>query len=333
MPKYGPHLPDIEKKVRSRLAALALKPKYVFDADKHQERFYTAPCRDAAGGKVVFKMRTEDFVETKEYFRREIEINRMFAKRYKKRGKLSVPRFIEGDSKHVPEWMVYEFIEGYESGDFYNGLLKNNIKSFPLPSLMAAMKNIRSAADFAKGEVKLKAEKHKDFIAAFEKDRARLETFFTEQEIVRAEEILRGGKKILDAKNDTITHGDFHPGNLIITPAKEIAIIDWYYVHLNNFAFDIAFLYLEIANKKFRKKVLESFVDSLAKKDRADFWILFRLDILRLVPHKISVLCDALYKHDPVRQDYYDILTEKGVAKLEANLDAFKKALEGSDFI
>ncbi|MFA7170717.1 MAG: phosphotransferase [Candidatus Paceibacterota bacterium] len=332
MPKYGPYLPDIEKKVHDKISELEFDPKYIFDTNIHQERFYTAPCRDKKGDKVVFKMRTEDYQETKASFRREIKINQLFTKFYKRSNKLSVPKFVKGDSEHVPEWMVYEFIEGYEAGDFYNGLEKGNIGKFPLEDLISGIKNMQKMSAFAQGEINLKTQKYIDFKKAYEKYRGNLSPFFAQEEIEKGGEILQSGKKLLDEKSGIITHGDFHPGNLIITPGEKAAIIDWYYVHLNNMAFDIAFFYLEISDREFQKQVLGKFFEKM-KVDKTEFWHLFRLDILRLVPQKINVFYDALGILEPKKEDYYVNLTPKGVAKLETNLEAFRKALAGEDFM
>ena len=330
MPKYGPHIEGIEAQAHRKLCELGLSPSYVFDAKKHQERFYTVPCKDKRGKKVIFKMRTEDHDETKNSFRREIGINQLFLRFYERSRKLSVPRFIDGDSEHVPEWMVYEFIPGCEAGDFYNGLHKDSIKNFPLESLIAGMKNMQKMSAFAAGEVKLEAQKYEEFEKAYGTYGAVLAPFFSEAQIAQGAEILRAHRELLDAKSVAITHGDFHPGNLVITPSGKIAVIDWYYVHLNNMAFDIAFLCLEIADKKFRKKVLEKFMAEMVD-DEAEFRRLLRLDILRLAPQKINVLRDALYIAKPKKKDYYDKLTPRGIAKLETNLEAFAQALAGED--
>ncbi|MDD3190627.1 MAG: phosphotransferase [Candidatus Pacebacteria bacterium] len=334
MPKYGPHLKGIEKKVHNKITELGLVPKYIFDAKKHQERFYTAPCKNKKGEKVIFKMRTEDYKETKEFFRREIRINQLFTKSSKKTGNLSVPKFIKGDAEHVPEWMVYEFIEGYESGDFYNGFEIRNIKKFSIDSFIDAMKSVHKMPIFRENGagLKLTKETYKDFKKAYQKNKERLLPFFSEKEIGKAGEVLESYKGVIDKESDTLTHGDFHPGNLIITPQKEVAIIDWYFVHLNNAAFDIAFLYLEITDKKFRDKLLHKFVEELVE-NKEEFMTLFRLDILRLAPQKINVLYDALYTKDAKREDYYSKLTPKGIAKLETNIAAFEKALYGVNFL
>lgn len=332
MPKYGPHLPGIEKEVHDRLSHLGLKAQYVFDVSKHQERFYTVPCQNQKGGQVIFKMRTEDCPATQASFRREILINQVFLQFYKRSRKMSVPKFIDGDSRHVPEWMVYEFIPGCAAGDFYNGLHPSHLKNFPLESLVAGMKNMQKMSAFAAGEMELKAQKYEDFERAYQSSRPVLAPFFSAAQIAQGAKILRSHRELLDEKSVAIAHGDFHPGNLVITPSGKIAVIDWYYVQLNNLAFDLAFLYLEIADKKFRKKVLEKFVAEVVD-DPAEFRQLFRLDILRLVPQKLSVLRDALFVLNPKQKDYYANLTPAGVAKLEANLAAFTQALAGDGFL
>lgn len=332
MPKYGPHFRGIERKVHSKIKELELVPKYVFDPKIHQERFYTAPCTNKEGKKVVFKMRAENFSETREYFRREIEINRIFTKCYEKRGKLSVPKFIQGDSEHTPEWMVYEFIEGYEAGDFYNGLLKENLGKFSIDSFVSALKNTRKMSAFAKGEINLETEGGRSFQNAYGKYSSVLIPFFSAEQIARGKEILCSSGQLLDKESIFIAHGDLHPGNVVITSKGKIAIIDWYCVHLNNMAFDLAFFYLEVCDKPFGKKLLESFLNQTVK-DQELFWQLFRLDVIRLAPQKISILRDALYVLKPEKKDYYSRLTPRGISKLENLLSVFERALEGRKFL
>jgi len=331
MPKYGPHIADIEKEVKERLEKLGLVPGYEFDANKHRERFYTAPCRDQKGRRVIFKMRTEDYVPTRDYFRREIKINRFFTQYAAKGGSLLVPKFIDGDTVHSPEWMVYEFIPGREAGDFYNGLEDKNIKNFPLKSLIDGMRDMKSLGNLAQADVRLGAENYGDYRKALSDGIPILEPFFSSGEIAKAQEVIRKGKTLLDAKSTVIAHGDFHPGNIIIT-GRKVAIIDWYYVHLNNIAYDFSFLLLEMPDPVIRKKYAEKFVSQVAAREKY-FPELLRLCLLRLAVQKIGVLKDALYAKDPKRGDYYALLTDKGIAKLELSLEAFSAALEGKDFI
>lgn len=331
MPKYGPHIANIEKEVKDRLEKLGLTPDYEFDAKKHRERFYTAPCRDQKDRRFIFKMRTEEYTPTRDYFRREIKINQFFTEYAAKGGSLLVPKFIDGDSVHSPEWMVYEFIPGREAGDFYNGFENKHAKNFPLKSLIDGMGNMKSLGGLVQAKVRLGAQTYADYRKALSDGVPILEPFFSTGEIAQAQEILRQGKTLLDAKSAVIAHGDFHPGNIIIT-GRKVAIIDWYYVHLNNVAYDFAFLLLEMPDPALRKKYAERFVAQAASREKY-FPELLRLCLLRLAVQKIGVLKDALYAKEPRRGDYYALLTDKGIAKLELNLEAFSTALEGRDFI
>lgn len=329
MPKYGPHLPDIKKKVRDKLAELDLTPAYVFDPGRHQERFYTVRCQDKENRRVVFKIRTEDFAQTKEAFRREIRINRLFTEFYQRGRTLAVPRFITGESESVPEWMVYEFIPGKEAGDFYNGILPENFGKISLPSLIAGMKSMRGMSVFAEGRVRLETHGFEKFKQSYGKYGPVLRPFMSDAALAVGARILESGAGLLDKESGVIAHGDFHPGNLVIAPEGKIAIIDWYYVQRSNAAFDIAFLYLEITDEDFRRELMERYVAEAAE-DGKKFYELFRLDILRIVPQKVSILRDAIYAAAPEKSDYYEKLTSQGIAKLEKNLEAFERALGGS---
>lgn len=330
-PKYGPHLEGIGKKIQSQLEKLGLVPDYAFDSRRHQERFYTAPCRDRAGNRVIFKMRTEDHRITRAFFRREIRINRQFLKCGGCRPQMAVPRYIAGDSARAPEWMVYEFIPGREAGDFYNGLFSDKVEGFPLKSLVAAMKDIGDLSSVLENGIRLHRESFSDHIRAYLGYCQRLRPFFSGAEIKQAEKILQSGRALLDRASTVVTHGDFHPGNIVITDKKRIAIIDWYAVRIDNPAFDLAFLYLEISDQALRRKLLQTFLRE-AVSDHDGFRELFRLDVLRLVPQKIGVFYDALSAKDPGRAEYYSRLTPSGIAKLEHDLEAFRIALAGEDF-
>jgi hypothetical protein len=331
MPKYGPHLPHIQTHVHDKLRELKLTPSYVFDSAKHQERFYTAPCRTPDNKKVVFKMRTEDFQETQEYFRREIRINELFTRFYKESRVLTVPLYLDGDAKHVPEWMAYEFIVGNEAGDFYNGFEQRSASRLSVPDLVAGMRNMHAMSAFAKGEIALEREGYAEHVRSYMQYAPRLRPFFTAEEIEAGRRLLEEGQALLDAQCELIVHGDFHPGNIILKEDGGVAFIDWYDVHLNNCAYDLAYLLLEIPDPSLRAELIECFEEG--EKDKDNFRRLLRLDILRLAPRKIGVLGDALFKNEPTKEDYRKGLTEKGLAKLEINLDFFRRALEDKQFI
>jgi aminoglycoside phosphotransferase len=330
MPKYGPHLPDIQARVQERLSALSLVPSYAFDPRKHRERFYTAPCRAASGKKVIFKMRTEDYAPTQQFFRREIRINELFTRFYEKSRVLTVPRFLDGDAESAPEWMVYEFIPGHEAGDFYNGLAPESAAHLDVAALVEGMRNMQAMSELARGEIALERETGAQFLAAYEAESACLAPFFSEQEIRAGQELLAEGRVLLDEAEVVVVHGDFHPGNIILKDGGGLAFIDWYDVGLSNAVYDLAYLLLEIPEEKLRRDILARFGTG---RPAEEFYRLLRLDLLRLVPRKVGVLGDALFKSAPSRADYEAGLTAKGRNKLELNLEYFRTTLADKPFI
>lgn len=332
MPKYGPYLKNIEKNINKKIAELELIPSYKFDPERFKERFYTALCLNKkTGKKVIFKMRIEDYPQTRDFFRKEIRINQLFANLYKGKKDLSVPRFLKGDWKKTPEWMLYDYIEGETAGDFYNGFGKRALAKFSAADFVNALGSAHKLSFLAKKKNIIKLEKkgyrwHKQ---EFNKYKARLNPFFSEKEIEKADEILDSNRKLLDEKCEIITHGDLHPGNIIITPRNKIALLDWFYVHLNNIAYDLAYVYLDIIDKKARKKLLSEFIKRLVK-DKEEFSALFQASILKIATQKINVLFDSFQSKKETKIEYRRHLTASGFRKLEYNINDFKNALEGN---
>lgn len=55
--------------------------------------------------------------------------------------------------------------------------------------------------------------------------------------------ILQAHQSLFDSLSSfVLNHGDFHPGNLIVTPAQQLIPIDWERAHFGDPAFDLALL-------------------------------------------------------------------------------------------
>jgi len=83
---------------------------------------------------------------------------------------------------------------------------------------------------------------------------------------------------LLSKENKYLSHGDLEPGNVLIKN-KEILIIDWELSRMNNFAYDIAYLFVNLWNKKnsFRKELMKNFLRNLNSNELAKFKWLFQV--------------------------------------------------------
>ena len=338
MPKFGPYIKNIDKKIESKIANLGLVPDYKFDFEKNIGRFYTTPCKTKEDKKVIFKMRVEDYPETKDFFEKEIKVNQLFASFRGSEKDLPVPKFLDGDYKSTPEWIMYDFIDGSVAGNFYDGIYAKNIGNFPVDSFIGVIEKIHKMSILlASGQNLITLEKrgHDAYLRDFNMYGARMKPFFKEREIDKVKGIFNSYENLLNRKTNTVTHGDLHPGNIILMKKGGVAVIDWFYVHLNNIAFDFAFLFTETDNERFRKKLLEKFVKKFVKdksKDKKEFYSLFRLSILRIVPQKINILFDSFKNKEETMRSYRNNLSDIAFKKMNRNLKDFKDALYEINF-
>ncbi|TMP38181.1 phosphotransferase family protein [Pseudoalteromonas rubra] len=96
-----------------------------------------------------------------------------------------------------------------------------------------------------------------------------------------------------------LNHGDFHPGNLIVTPAQQLIPIDWERAHFGDPAFDLALLnwhgHGPIADPALQTHAIALYSDNPAEKiqleQRVICWSLLRLfnDYLYLTHNKLTV--------------------------------------------
>ncbi|TMP28528.1 hypothetical protein CWB99_11480 [Pseudoalteromonas rubra] len=97
----------------------------------------------------------------------------------------------------------------------------------------------------------------------------------------------------------TLNHGDFHPGNLIVTPAQQLIPIDWERAHFGDPAFDLALLNWHgngpIVDSALQTRAIALYTQCPAERTllekRVICWSLLRLfnDYLYLTHNKLKV--------------------------------------------
>jgi thiamine kinase-like enzyme len=103
----------------------------------------------------------------------------------------------------------------------------------------------------------------------------------SKKEINLAQKIITENKKFLDSSAMFLCHGDLYPNNLILNEEGNLIILDWGLSTFNNFAFDVAFIYLMAHTiPQWQEKFLKKFLELI--KERGEFMALFRIDLISL---------------------------------------------------
>ena len=247
--------------------------------------FDTSKCKDKKENFYILKIRREKSKHSKEKFLKEIFVNQILSKN--KNSKIEFPNFINSQFIKKPEWLIYQYVEGYSVGQWNYFYSKDLNKIFDnLQHIILTLLKIKI------NNKKFKPIKYKEIFDSFKKYQKILKFFFTKDEIKKGKKIIEENKKLLNKTKLVLTHGDLHPANIIITNNNKLSLIDWYDVQLNNFAFDTTYLWFKLWNYPEKQN---NFLKNITKniKNKKEFEVLFKINQVRLTPKMLEVAKDV----------------------------------------
>lgn len=298
MPKYGPFLPDIYTLIYKTLEQNNLTPDFYFTEENfyktlESQRFFIVPVKDPSGEKYIFKTRIENYSKTKELFNREIEFIE-YSSNYKV-PELNTPKLIERETAPI-EWILYKFIETSPSGDMSRIWKRHNL-NIPIKEVSLLPIKLQKATKTIPNEYlkKIPKKSGKTFIKEFDVYKGILKKNIENKKIIKIREELVRNKRILDKSSVFLCHGDFHQGNILINIINEPSpnhttpyIIDWANLQLNNYVYDIAFLWAMLNQyPKLQRDLTENFIKHSPKTE--DFDHLFKLNLIRIIPQLVEI--------------------------------------------
>lgn len=269
-------IPDITFKTEAILKKLNFSPEIspaeFIKNTKGKKHRYSSPCIASMGKKILFYSRLYRNEDDKKRFVVEISL---------------AQKMIDKDlfSEYFPIYYEYGIEDGFE------WLTRQYFRVAPLENKKQIEKVKKSLSDadivkVVKAVVNINAlsVKKLDFLNKF-----KIEKYFnyyvkknyTFKEAIDIKELERfavANKSLLERENKYFCHGDLSIGNVIFLKNK-IKIIDLESVGINNFAYDIAFFTTRLwRNRKYRKKVIETYLKFLPAGKKEIFSILFRVD-------------------------------------------------------
>lgn len=226
----------------------------------------------------------------------EYKINQIFEKKFKNKEKF-FPKLIAFGKYRNLNWILREKVKGILGGEMEKDFrIKKNflkkIKPEKLAKIIFLYQNIKPKIPlYFHGGWWFKKDfcyHRKNFLEKFLRSKQN-KNLISQKEIDLAQEIIETNKKILDLSANFLCHGDLYPNNLIINEKGDLIILDWSMATFNNFAFDVAFLYLMAqADFSWQKKFLKSYLQLI--KEKEEFKELFRINLISLAT-RFSAQC------------------------------------------
>lgn len=277
--KY-PLIPDISRKIEKVLEKLKLKPLILpqrfIEKTKGEKHRYSSVCLDKQGNKLIFyaRLRGTDFEKNR--MRTEV----LIAKEIIKKGGLEIiPRYFQAQIVNDDfEWLTREYFP------------------YPVLELKREIEKLRKkiSKEGISRIVKGIYELNHSFLSEFPFLKKfniggylncgntayslQKEGVLEKEECDKLNKFLKENEKLLAKENRYFCHGDFQIGNIILS-GKKVKIIDLESAHINNFCFDISFMFSRLWREtKTRKSLIKIYFESLPEKEKLIFPNLFRID-------------------------------------------------------
>jgi len=315
---------DIKNKINNLAESKGLKiTKSVDCFIKKEKRFYAHSVIEKKSGKKVFlKARITAGKGSIYGLEKEMEIARIMTENKIISEKVNFTNYLDGSLKETPEWYTHSYVEGDLLGSFYN-LPRKNQKEIYIKNIVKNLRGLQCVSDAFIKEAKkngvikyIKKRDYKDYKATIDFYKKK-KTGNGKIDFESVYKLLEKNKDLLN-KNLVVAHGDFTLANQIIEDGSgKIYLSDWESVRIDNIAADLTHLWVQVWRyKKWRTKLLQEFISSLAKKENEYFHEIFRVIAIEQSLAEIkwnSALCERKYK--------------KGV--IDASLETIEKALGG----
>ncbi|MFH1610324.1 MAG: aminoglycoside phosphotransferase family protein [Patescibacteria group bacterium] len=266
--------------------------------------FYTVLCKDNHNNQYVLKIRKEKSRTTRQGFLTEIHILKQLS-RQKDIG-LLVPEYLSSNTYSSPEWLIYKFSEGSSIGwwsGFEEWFTDKHIKK--LPKIVSSISKVTINSN------KIKKISYNQTIKIFNKRKNILKKYLSSEQIKKGSDILKKNKQIFNKANFVLTHGDLHPGNIVLNKKDKLVVIDWFNAHLNNAAFDPCFVWFSLWGYPEEQK---EFLDEITQENskQKGFKKLFSLNQIILTPKFLEIMDNIKKEIDPDSEEHEDVIEAEG---------------------
>lgn len=286
-------VPDVVHKIKTQLQKLHLKAELPLGAFLKNKHIYHSVCQNNKGQKFFFKARLWDEEITKKAFANEVTACSQLNKIAQISQKKLVRKIFDWSLTPELDWALYEFLPGKIitkdnlNQEIINSIIQilkefNNIPLEILPPDIRYNKRVFASLlirDFHPEKDRFSRYKE-ETLDRLEKNQKELPFF------PKLKQIINGGKDIVNSAPQILCHGDLNINNMLLKD-HSISLIDWEYVQVNNFAYDLASIYTRGNIIGWESKLLSTYLKTLPQKDLKLFEESFRLMTILQITYKI----------------------------------------------
>lgn len=319
VPKYK-SIPGIEKIVKEKLKTLKIRPCLKLKGFiQKNKRFYSTPCLSSDGKKVFFKMLIVADIGAADDLKREIKITKFLSNLPELKGKLNIALPIDVNIKKFPYWALVQHIKGPLMGRFYK-IYKLGQKEKYISSLNDNLISLQEISQKLAKEISQKSNLWKrsyrgylQMVRSYERSVGQERGKINFRQIYN---LFKSRKKIFRGLGLVVAHGDFTLANFLTHKPpdggkEKVYLTDWEHCHLDNFAYDIAHLWIQLWRyPAWRKKLILDFISRLPKNKIAKFKELFRLIIITEALGELRwslELCEKKYQKGVINHSHKTI--------------------------
>jgi len=288
-------IPNISQKTSNILKKLNIKalvsPKKFIKKTNGGKHRYISVCTDGKGQKLIFYARLHKNLDAKRKMIAEISFLKKCSAKLQicssKKGKRLevlkyIPKLYLAKIERDFEWFTREYFPGSPLGT--NEQLRKKVEKKNVPIIARAIWQIKDTSLSRFQTLSLRKFVFKDYLdvqnSIFDLQKKKILNKKLSEEIIKR---FKKNCSLLKIENRYLSHGDFNLGNLIIQKG-DLKILDWESIQINNFAFDIAYLFSHLwqSRKEIRKRLIESYLELLSPKEKIVFKKLFPIVIFYL---------------------------------------------------
>lgn len=276
IPKVGNILiPQIDQKIEKKLKELKLipeiSPSEFLAKHKNRKHRYFSPCYKENGEKVAFYSRLHFNLDAKNKVIQEIKFLKKL-KKTKLKIKKIIPQIIDFGIERDFEWFQRECLPGKPLGQ--SRTLEQKLDKKIIPKIVKIIFEISKIP--SKFLTNLKKFNIKNYLASNVYKELIEKKFLKKEVALPIQNFIRRNFSLLKKENKYFCHGDLNLGN-IISDGKNIYLIDWELIHLNNFAYDIGYFWSHLwqTKREIRQLLISQYLKKISDQEIKKFKIFF----------------------------------------------------------